>query len=77
MEREELEKMRKRARTEGWTTAARNMWREGGRSTSGRGVDEMEMEEGNIDGGCLTSDETRYRTAVSWEEEIGGTSTPR
>ena len=78
MDREELRSMRRRARTEGWTTAARNIWREGG-STSGRGVDEIEMEEG---GGITSGEETRYETVVNWEvfdEEIdeGRTSTPQ
>ena len=76
MDREELRSMRRRARTEGWTTAARNIW---GGSTSGRGVDEIEMEEG---GGITSGEETRYETVVNWEvfdEEIdeGRTSTPQ
>ena len=85
MDREELRSMRRRARTEGWTTAARNIWREGG-STSGRGVDEemVEMEEGlkEEDREGITTEGTRYETVVNWEvfdEEIdeGRTSTPQ
>ena len=85
MGKTELIRMRRRARTEGWTRAARNIWREGGAGLPpGRGVDVREMEEGRKreeesgrDG--ITSGDTEYGT-VMWEEELGNkgkTSTPQ